>query len=404
MVSKSLLCFTFESAMWSFAKACLVLSIGLVGLVASQDTTAMVPLDLGLGCARGTYPTSPTVVSFVVDQPQADLLLVHFGLFDLPPSDFIAVRSVVNHTVGGVVHTIRSGALRAPFFSLPVYASMAILELHIQQQVVNERNAPRCYGFHVDGVRTSIADGNKNVAADESLCGVDDSKSAECYINTSMYRASKAVVRLVTNRPTGSAFCTAFLLGNRGHLLTNNHCIKDETDAENTMVEFMAEGTSCDDTCDAQGACAQNQFIRGVRFIVTSIDLDYSLVQLQDEIPSDAGFLQLRASGPVLNEKIYIPQHPMGWGKHLAVVDGNKPGTITTLSLSGCATDQAGYMLDTQPGSSGAPVLSMKDNTVVALHHCGGCPNAGIQSQKLIADMRRRGVLPVAAVANHESM
>ncbi|KAI9921668.1 hypothetical protein PsorP6_002519 [Peronosclerospora sorghi] len=49
--------------------------------------------------------------------------------------------------------------------------------------------------------------------------------------------------------------------------------------------------------------------------------------------------------------------------------------------------------METQASSSGSPVLSYSDNTVIALHHCGGCPNTTINSYKLVNDMRWRGIL-----------
>src|SRR2546430_5498098 len=37
------------------------------------------------------------------------------------------------------------------------------------------------------------------------------------------------------------------------------------------------------------------------------------------------------------------------------------------------------YLCDTAGGSSGSPVISRVSNRVVALHHFGGCPNAGVR-------------------------
>ena len=87
------------------------------------------------------------------------------------------------------------------------------------------------------------------------------------------------------------------------------------------------------------------------------------------------GFLKLRRSGPVIGEEIYIPQHPAGWGKRIAKSDGIRPAKITRNNVYGiqCGSSQIGYRADTQGGSSGSPVLAVSDNTVVALHHCGGC-------------------------------
>ncbi|POM72555.1 Serine protease V8 [Phytophthora palmivora] len=74
-------------------------------------------------------------------------------------------------------------------------------------------------------------------------------------------------------------------------------------------------------------------------------------------------------------------------------------GTVTSLSVNGCAREQVAYMLDTQGGSSGSPVLGWSDNAVVALHHCGGCPNTAINSNKLVTDMKTRNILPNNAVS-----
>nr|AIG55701.1 secreted protein [Thraustotheca clavata] len=357
---------------------------------------SLVELDIGVGCnTSNAYPNSKSIMSFTINEPTANLLLVHFAFVRLAPRDYILLRPMVNSSKPAETSeriTSSSNSLGA-FFSMPLYTIKATVELHTFGS-----NAEECYGFQIDGVRTNIRDNAKFANELESICGTDDSMNAECYVNSPSYTKAKAVVRMLTNRESGSDFCTGWLLGCEGHLLTNQHCIQSPDDAINTQYEFMAEGMSCTDNCEAQGACSSRQFVRGGILIATSKPLDYSLVLL-DNIPLGLGFLQFRASGPVLNEKIYIPQYPMGWGKRIAVVKGNQPGTITSVTLSGCAPNQAGYMLDTQPGSSGSPVLAAKDNKVVALHHCGGCPNAGIQSQFIIEDLRKKRALPACAVA-----
>ncbi|RHZ01151.1 hypothetical protein DYB35_012420 [Aphanomyces astaci] len=314
----------------------------------APEAVELTQLDVGISCAQ--YPRTPTVVTFVVDRPDAApplplLLLLHFDFLKLKPLDTLTVRAVVNGTVGAVAETFTS-ASTAPFFSVPLHATAAVLELHVTGVSSSESpsSGEACFGFHVDGVRTSAIDDGNRVAADESICGVDESKNAQCYVSSGMYTASKAVVRLLTHRHKRSVFCTGWLLGCDGHVLTNEHCIADAADAVNTTFEFMAEGVSCSTNCSGQGMCkaAPRLFTRGATFIIASKDLDYSLVKLS---PATI---------------------PPGLG------DGYR-----------CAVDQAGYMLDTQKGSSGSPVVSAVDNTVVALHHCGGtcAPNDGVDLQ-----------------------
>ncbi|RHY24431.1 hypothetical protein DYB25_009094 [Aphanomyces astaci] len=264
----------------------------LCGLTCGQLAQNLTPLDIGVRCAQ--YPRTPTVLTFVVDQPDANLLLLHFDFVKLMPQDTLTLRAVVNHTVGAVIDTLTS-ATTAPFYSVPMYTPLVVLELHVVTGL--GRSGPanattRCFGFHVDGVRTSAIDGNKAASADESICGTDDSKNAQCFVNSAMYTASKAVVRLLTNRVGGSAFCTGWLLGCEGHLLTNEHCIQDATDAGNTLIEFMAEGVSCGTNCDSQMACAATPrlYTRGATFIAASTELDYSIVKLDPAmIPEGLG-------------------------------------------------------------------------------------------------------------------
>ncbi|RHY29392.1 hypothetical protein DYB32_005172 [Aphanomyces invadans] len=255
----------------------------------ADPTLNLAPLDIGLTCAQ--YPLTPTVLTFIVDQPDADILLLHFDYLNLMAQDSLALRAVVNHTVGDVVDTIRSTST-SPFFSVPLYTPMVVLELHIVGGA--SRGDGRCYGFHVDGVRTSAVDGNKAASASESICGTDDAKNTQCFVSSGMYTASKAVVRLLTNRVGSSAFCTGWLLGCEGHVVTNEHCIQDAVDAANTLIEFMAEGVSCSTNCNSQLACGASPrlFSRGATFIAASKDLDYAIVKLDPAvIPQGLGLV-----------------------------------------------------------------------------------------------------------------
>ncbi|MEM8997579.1 MAG: hypothetical protein AAGF23_22530, partial [Acidobacteriota bacterium] len=137
------------------------------------------------------------------------------------------------------------------------------------------------------------------------------------------------------------------------------------------------------------------------------------------DLAATYGFMRLRQSGAVLNERIYIPQHPAGWGKRFAMQSSYPDdvtlggfayvNSLTEVACSGGAND-VGYFADTQGGSSGSPVLGYSDNRVVALHHCRGSafctsgnsgtddPNRGVPIQAVISSL---GVnLPNGAVCD----
>ncbi|KAF0684195.1 Aste57867_23818 [Aphanomyces stellatus] len=249
----------------------------------------------------------------------------------------------------------------------------------------------------------------------ESICGSDMSLPVVCYQSQStyqpMYKKAPAVARL---RIGGSA-CTGWLFGSEGHMITNHHCIGDANVASTVIVEFLAETSTCDDPTNnvmfgSPGMFAANS----TEFITTDINLDFTLVKLNvnsGQTLSHYGYLQARATGAVANEAIYVPQHPMAHPKRLSVLssNGNVPTSITSMKTKSCAgvnADVLGHNADTQPGSSGSPLISAVDHLVVGLHNCGGCTatsgqNSGIKIEQIVAFLQDKNLLPKNAVASY---
>ncbi|GLD93069.1 hypothetical protein PINS_up001661 [Pythium insidiosum] len=182
-------------------------------------------------------------------------------------------------------------------------------------------------------------------------------------------------------------------------MLTNHHCISSDDEAVNTVFEFGGEGATCDIKCDRAFGCRSKTRFTG-QFVAADEELDYALIKLDVNPTGDFGFLQIRESGAELGERIYIPQHPSGWGKRVAVkTDDGEFGQVSSLTQPGCAFDQVAYYLDTRGGSSGSPVIGWADQSVVALHHCGACPNTAINMNKIVPHLRERGLLPQCALS-----
>lgn len=221
-----------------------------------------------------------------------------------------------------------------------------------------------------------------------AICGNDDSENAVCYENTEpcVYERSRPVARLLIN---GISSCTGWLIGDEGQLITN------QGDASNTTYEFMAEGANCGSNCNTLFACPGQIEATSAILNRVNADLDYALLDLATNVSGTYGFLQLRASGAELNERIYIPQHPRGWGKRIALFSGHPNDAagfarIQSLTESGCTSvnyQDVGYFADTQAGSSGSPVIGYDDNLVIALHHCADCLNRGVPIQHIIQDL-----------------
>lgn len=193
-----------------------------------------------------------------------------------------------------------------------------------------------------------------------SICEQDDSREAKCFLENGdpdsnqtslyheMYTHARATLRLRLNN---RAHCTAWLVGNEGHVLTNHHCIQTQWGANQTTLEAMAEGTTCAQNCQKSLACPGTVIhTRPLTFVTSgqSLQRDYTLFQLPEEDREVAvekyGFLRLRRSGPVIGERIYVPQHPAGYGKRIAAHFGEAFATILDVDHdNGCGKNQVTY-------------------------------------------------------------
>ncbi|ETI49857.1 hypothetical protein F441_06460 [Phytophthora nicotianae CJ01A1] len=361
--------------------------------------------NFGVGCSASMeYPTSTDEstaqprFAYLVTNPLADFVAVHFKQFNLPKNDYVQVRSADPAARDTRVLQYRGNDSTGAFYADALSTSSVIVEL-FTDTTSSDANSSECVGFAVDSYQY-LGQGSTLNGSKEEVCGADNSREARCYSGySSAFRASDAVARLLIKKATGSFFCTGWLLGNEGHLVTNHHCISTQAHASNTEFEFMAEGSSCSINCAKPRACFGTIRASYSTLIYADAGLDYALVKLPINLSGQYGYLRLRSSGAVMNERVYVPQHPSGWGKRIAMKSDSGYGTVTSLTMGGCANNQVAYYLDTQGGSSGSPVLAWSDNSVVALHHCGGCPNTAINSYKLINDMKWRGILPNNAVA-----
>ena len=217
-----------------------------------------------------------------------------------------------------------------------------------------------------------------------SICEKDESIEAKCALDSepAAYEKSKSVLRITRS---GAPHCTAWFIGDQGHILTNNHCASSSSSGRSLKFEAMAEGAKCETDCQRSLACKGIQIHKmQLDFIATggNTSADWTLFQLQEtEIKSameQFGYLKIRKSGSIEGERIYIAGHPRGYGKRISFMDGQEFGTVLNRNFdTGCGKSELIYRLDTQGGHSGSPVIAYSDNNVVGLHHCGDCIESG---------------------------
>lgn len=337
----------------------------------------------------------------------ASYISIHFSAFNLAIGDYVEISSpngiyIYKYERNGKFSTGNNLQI-SNFWATHIPGDTAVVKLYS-----NGEN--QGWGFIIDkwahGYTRQYVDALVNTpeAGDESICGADDKQWIKCYVGTPMYDKSKAVARLLIN---GIDACTGFLLGSGGHLLTNDHCIGSQSDADNTDYEFMAEGDTCSTDCLGWGDCPGTVVTTSATLIKRDYALDYSLLLLPTNVSSQYGYLMFRNSLPSIGERIYIPQHPMSKGKQIAVYSDVENGycqiqSTTEIPCHGGPSD-IGYYADTEGGSSGSPVIAYSDNLVVAMHHCSQCLNRGVPIPDIIShlgDALPECAVPQTPVAN----
>lgn len=367
------------------------LAVAAVSADASLDSTFYNEAGiLQIGTNEALNITAPVGTSRddQISYDGASYVAVHFSNFNLPDGDVVIVRDP--ESTVGYVYTGKGRDERSDFISTFIPGDTAIVQYFSLTETASTEPA-----YEISGYSRGFP--NKE---NESVCGTDNTVPAKCFTSGSTYYSvlpqayekARSVARLLIG---GTSLCTGWLIGSEGHLITNQHCVTQASEAAAIDVEFMAESSSCSVQCKTQLGCAGTVAATTTTFITNDEEFDFALLKLPAGTSLSAyKYLQLRASGPVLNEQIYIPQHPSGYAKRVShVVDSGAKASITSVHATlSCGTNEVGYLADTAGGASGSPVIAAKDNAVVALHHCGGCENSAVDVRDIIANLKSKSI------------
>jgi endonuclease G len=199
--------------------------------------------------------------------------------------------------------------------------------------------------------------------------------------------AAKAIARIRVRRADGSGewYGTGFLVA-PGLLLTNHHVLANEDQAALAVAEFNFQH-------DLHGVESPRRAynLAPSRLFFTDSGLDCSLVEVAprsfDGTPlTEFGYLPLmQASGKAIDgEWVSIIQHPGGQPKQIAIRDSQVVRLTSEDAVNIDVDSFIHYTTDSEPGSSGAPVLNDQWQ-VVALHH-RGVPDFNEKGQRLARD------------------
>ncbi|TXH66176.1 MAG: hypothetical protein E6Q88_12400, partial [Lysobacteraceae bacterium] len=376
---------------------CPILCATAFGVIAS-DTVAPAPQELRIADTRSAVRSIDLSVSpvrqFEIATPDAAFIKVHFDYFNLPKGMAIEVYSPDRREVYRYDNTRRDGYTvdrASGQDGVRSFSAMSISGAVARVRLIGQAQEPwtRAHAVRVSRVLEGFPEGMLESLQRDNLLGdiganatcVNDKRAVACYATTDpiTVNRSRPVARLVLARGSN---CTAWRVGPGNHMFTNQHCIRTADEAASAEVWFNYQATACGGT--TSGTVVK---VTGASLLKNHGSLDFALFTVNNFASiAQFGYLGLDVRTPVLNEEIFISQHPGGRLKELAVVSNHVGGARCRIdeavhdNLWGTLSDTA-YYCDTEGGSSGSPVIASSSNRALALHHVtyGSCLNGGVQ-------------------------
>jgi hypothetical protein len=327
--------------------------------------------------------------STLIERKDAAFIKVYFDHVHLPAgwslvvSDPEGAERYVYTADGGADRTVdhamgQNGS--SSFAALSVSADRVQVEL-LPPRDAHSRELPRVVMSHVlegypEAIVGELRDSGLLSSGDpenRAICGLDNKQRPACYSGNAFSR-SRAVARILV----GGGSCTGWRIGSGDRMMTNNHCIGSSADVSATEVWFNFQHSACSGT-----ATNTVTKVSGRSLLRTSAALDYTLFTINNPgTVSGFGFLSIDPRMPGANEQIYIPQHPGGRLKEIAVNSSSDTGGKCKVFQTQVG-DGFSYYCDTEPGSSGSPVISSSNNKVIGLHYAGPCPNKAMRISRI---------------------
>jgi len=372
------------------AAALTVLSGG-PSLLADTAPTAASPAEPQLeqvGAEQSTaisvgYSVSSNTTAQTVRHPGATYVKVHFGKLALAAGDYVTV-SDPSGAETYTYHGAPGGGLRSEdsgytlhgdsgFAAMSVEGDTAVVTVHRESAKGLSAVGASAPVVTIDKFWRGYNEAEYNAAniGLMSVCGSDARRDVVCYQTShpTQFARSKPVARLLIG---GTSACTGWRVGDTNRVLTNNHCTSTQSGVTSTETQFNYQ---CQ-TCGGNNPFTPTK-VSGASLVKTSASLDYTLYSVNGfSTISSFGTLYIESRQPVSHETVYIPGHGDATAKRLSIYEtaGGALCDIDTVNLDSVNT---GYLCDTSGGNSGSPVLATSSHKVIALHHLGGCQNAG---------------------------
>jgi V8-like Glu-specific endopeptidase len=180
-------------------------------------------------------------------------------------------------------------------------------------------------------------------------------------------------------------------------LITNAHCMDNQTEVSTLEARFNYQYTDCAGTVlDTPVSFAGGTFLKtnsekySTRGKNIGGGLDYTLLTLQGSPETTYGELIPTSEDAIVGNWMNFIQHPAGRPKEIGYwenenyIDRCDIHTVNMTYGSAAPNSQIGYACDSEGGSSGSAITRASDGKVIGLHHYGGVDD-GINSATMMS-------------------
>jgi V8-like Glu-specific endopeptidase len=372
----------------------LVLGSGLTAMAQVEDGRVEPASAAVSGYPQGLKERGP-VHTEKISSPGAEFLRLLFEDFRLAPGDHVTVSS------GDGSHQEVIAEPRGPhgdgeFWSFAIPGDTAVVTVHagprrddLDARTLGYRITRLVHGtLPLEGDGEELPFGFEGATGEPtpSICGTNGNENTICYAGADAARRPVARLLFVNANGTKSVRCTGWLVrgSNASTLMTNNHCFNTAAAVRATEAQFGYRTTTC--TGSTLGTFSS---YRGNALLRTSAALDYTLMTMLGNPEATWGELIPARRKPVVGENIWVIQHP--GGKPQKIGNWEDSAHTARCNVDGRDQNRSGYTAgsqtlyncDTEGGSSGSVVLAAGTTRAIAIHHLGGCPNAGTEMEHI---------------------
>lgn len=365
------------------AVVAVLLAVAIGGSAARAQGRIRVGEEVPYQAGTVAYPVGgtdrPVSWSETIVSPGATFLRVHFSKLNLPSGDYLTVAA----PGGGErwTYTGRGPRGSGELWSFSVDGDTAVVELHSAVRAGRNKR----FGVEIDRIaRGDVPLGEDGFPLDKVICGTDGREDVACHTSVDV----RPVARLTFQSGGTSFVCTGWLVAgaNDSTMMTNNHCVDDQTEVSTVQARFNYQRT----TCGGSTTEATLSSFAGGTFLRTSVGLDYTLLTLLGNPEATWGEYTATIKSPTVGMTINFIQHPDGGVKRIGWWDDSahtlrcNVATVNATYGGSPANSQIGYSCDSEGGSSGSPIMDAGTGRIIGLHHFGGvtsnpCLNAATQ-------------------------